>query len=108
MRAVRYYGCLQRSVLTLALFAVFALGPSPSAIAQPANPSQRQGTNYDPPPPVRRQPLPPPPVEPEADKPLVQLQKLDWTDRDTWVKMALLVGSVLLARRAFREMKDDY
>jgi len=77
-----------------------------SALAQPAAP---QGSNYDPPPPPTRKTAPiQPPVEPEPEQPFFQLDKIDWSDKSTYVKVALLVGSVILARRAFREMKGDY
>ncbi len=98
---------MKRFLLTLAVYAVLAVGCQSSASAQAANPDSRRGTNYDPPP----QPKPtrePPPPAPEADTPSISIQELDWTDKNTWLKMALLVGSILLARRAFRQMKDDY
>ncbi len=69
--------------------------------------SSGQGTNYEPPSTVEPQALvkeqPPPPEEPN---PYLQLPPVDWGARETWVKLALLVGSVLLARRAFTDMTD--
>ncbi len=64
-----------------------------------------QGSNYDPAP--RRAPqtvAPAPPVEPE--KPFELFNKLDWARKETWVKTALLLGSLLLALRAFRQLRD--
>ena len=97
---------MQRIFLTITLFAVFVTGRQPYASAQSGNPEERRGSNYDPPPPpLRVKPEPPPP---EAARPLFAIQELDWTDKATWLKLALLIGSIALARRAFRQMKDDY
>lgn len=79
----------------------------PSARAQSSVPDQRRGSNYDPPPVPKREYPPAPPEDPDAGKPLFALQELDWTDKETWLKMALLVGSIVLARRAFRQMKEQ-
>jgi len=49
---------------------------------------------------------PPLPVDPNADKPLIPLQDLDWSDKSTWIKFALFVGSIVLAKRAFRQMQE--
>jgi len=73
-----------------------------------AQPGETRPSNLEPPPPKRPQvqttnQTPPPPPEP-----LIQLPELNWSDKNTYLKLALLVGSVLLARRAFRQMTDDY
>lgn len=97
---------MQRFLFTLVVLAVLAVGCQVSASAQPAVPDSPRGTNYDPPPPPRPREAPPEPA-PIADTPTFSFQDLDWTDKNTWLKMALLVGSIVLARRAFRQMKDD-
>jgi hypothetical protein len=88
-----------------------ALGLSLLAVGQSDRLSDRpnQGTNYDPPPVPRPEakPTPPIPEEPEEpEKPLFDLPNIDWGARDTWVKLALLAGSIALARRAFNDMSD--
>jgi hypothetical protein len=85
--------------------AVLAAGYHPPASAQLANPESRRGTNYDPPPPPKPVEAPRPPA-PDAATPSISIPELDWTDKNTWLKLALLVGSVTLALRAFRQMKD--
>lgn len=67
-----------------------------------------RGTNYDPPPMPKpkaaeqaEQPAPPQPI-----KPFLEIPEVDWGTRETWVKLALLVGSLLMAVRAFRDMTD--
>jgi hypothetical protein len=97
---------LKLLVLTTALLVALALGFIPTAWAQTDTPGGQRGTNYDPPPPPQPKHDPPPTVDPEAGKPWFELQKLDWSDTATWVKFALFVGSIVLARRAFRQMKE--
>ncbi|MBN9657428.1 MAG: hypothetical protein J0H49_04580 [Acidobacteria bacterium] len=65
-----------------------------------------QGTNYDPPIVARpKDPAPPPPPPPE--EPIFSFKDIDFDKSDTWVKMALLMGSIILALRAFRQMKGE-
>ena len=68
---------------------------------------EHKGSNYDPPPKaaVKKEELPPPP--PPEEPPIFQLPSIDWGDKNTYLKIALLVGSILLARRAFRQMRGD-
>ena len=79
--------------------------PASAQDTQGPPPDATRGSNYDPP----RAPRPKPAdVAPAPEPgPLFALQELDWKDKFTWVKFALLVGSVLLALRAFRQMKVD-
>lgn len=91
-------------LLTFALVSALILGCQPRAYAQSTPPDEQRGSNYDPPPPVKLKTEPA--ARPEADKPFMAMQEVDWASRDTWVKLALLVGSIVLARRAFRQMKD--
>ncbi len=52
-------------------------------------------------------PTPPPvPVWPGSG-PSFQFTMPDWSDRKTWVKVALLMGAVVLVKMSFRKMKDD-
>ncbi|MBI4893118.1 MAG: hypothetical protein HY821_21015 [Acidobacteria bacterium] len=92
--------------LILAVTLVALMGPESRLSAQ--QPAQGQGTNYEPPssisPESHVETAPPPP--PEEPNPLLQLPPIDWGSQETWVKLALLVGSVLLARRAFTDMTD--
>lgn len=73
-----------------------------AAFAQTPNTPPR-GTNYDPPVAQRRDEQPAPPPKPE--EPVFEFQSIDFNKRETWVKMALLIGSVVLALRAFRQMR---
>jgi hypothetical protein len=59
------------------------------------------GSNYDPPP-VYEEPAPPPPPEPP---PAPFWQEINLSEPLTYVKLALLFGSILIARRAFRDMQ---
>ncbi len=87
--------------LLAAIWTSVARGPW-AAAAQ----GQGQGSNYDPP--LRSAPKPPPPpTQVQADRPLLEIQELDWADKSTWLKAALLVGSLLLVLRAFRQMKHN-
>lgn len=95
---------------------VFAEGLAAWAQSQPPPPSPppglrtdapHRGTNYDPP------PMPKPKEQgaieqpkPAAEKPFIEIPPIDFGARETWIKFTLLVGSVLLALRAFRDMKD--
>ena len=81
---------MTRYLLTIALWAFLAPGLQPHAARQ-GNP--RAGE-------------PPLPVEPNADKPLIAIPELDWSDKSTWIKFALFVGSIVLAKRAFRQMQE--
>lgn len=93
-------------VLTTALLVALALCLTPAACAQTGTPVGQRGTNYDPPPPPTPKRAPPPEVEPDAGLPQLELQKPDWSDKATWIKFALFIGSIVLARRAFRQMKE--
>jgi hypothetical protein len=95
---------LRQFLLILALLA----GPAaPFAPAQPPGPVDQphKGTNFDPPPVTTHAPEPPPPVPEEP--PIFEFEKINWDAKETWIKMALLVGSLVLARRAFRQMKGE-
>jgi len=48
----------------------------------------------------------PVPVWPGSEPP-TQFAMPDWSDRKTWVKVALLVGAAVLVKMSFRKMKDD-
>ena len=98
---------LKLFVLTTALLVALAICFTPTACAQTATPGGQRGTNYDPPPQPQPKYDPPPPADPEASKPQFAFQELDWSDKDTWIKFALFVGSIVLARRAFRQMKEE-
>jgi len=100
---------LRHFVLTTALLAALALGFPSEGAAQSGSPEDRRGSNYDPPPhPMPKAQPSAPAVDPDAGKPLIPIQELDWSNKETWFKATLLVGAVVLARRAFRQMKDDY
>jgi hypothetical protein len=97
---------LRQFLLTLALLggptAPFVLAQPPSPVDQP-----HKGTNFDPPPATTHAPEPPPPVPEAAEPPIFGFEKIDWEAKETWIKMALLIGSLVLARRAFRQMKGE-
>ena len=38
---------------------------------------------------------------------MIPIEDVDWSDKGTWVKLALLVGAVVLALRSFRQMKEE-
>lgn len=78
-----------------AAYPVHAQGPS----------SAPRGTNYDPPVVRPRKEVPPPP--PPPPEPLIPLNRIDFEKPETWVKTALLMGSIGLALRAFRQMKGE-
>lgn len=64
----------------------------------------QQGSNLDPPPPPMTYEEPAPaiaPAPPEAPF----WRQIDFSDPTNLIKVALLLGSILLARRAFREMQ---
>lgn len=95
------------SILALAIGLAAQETPPPPSSPPPGlrTDAPHRGTNYDPP------PMPKPKVEkvpaaPPPEQPLLQLPPVDWGTRETWVKLALLVGSILLAVRAFRDMTD--
>lgn len=46
------------------------------------------------------------PPPPPSEKPFFEIPEVNWGARETWVKLALLVGSFLMAVRAFRDMTD--
>ena len=100
--AFRYHGGLKHLLLAALLLAA----PVGLGAQQGAPPTS--GSNYDPPP--RPKPQPPPPAEPAKpaaeEKPYFSTD-LDWSDTRTYLKLALLVGSVLLALRAFRQMRGE-
>ncbi len=86
---------LQRVVLA----AVVACG-FPAGICAP------QGSNLDPPPVYEPQEAEaPPPKQAPPEQPF--WSRIDYTDPSNLVKIALLVGSVLIARRVFKEMRED-
>jgi hypothetical protein len=64
----------------------------------------QQGSNLDPPPPpvIYEEPEPETPAAP-PEAPF--WRRIDYSDPANLMKIALLLGSVLLARRAFREMQ---
>jgi hypothetical protein len=88
---------VQRFLLALAL--VLCALPSVRA----------QGSNYEPPPrgysAAPPPPLPEPPPAPPPEPPF--WRQINYADPANLVKIALLLGSVIIARRAFHEMKDD-
>lgn len=111
-RVLGYDGNLRKlffiSLLAFGLAAQEA--PPPPASPPPGlrTDAPHRGTNYDPPPlpdpkasEQAEQPAPPPP-----EKPLFEIPEVDWGARETWVKLALLAGSILMAFRAFRDMTD--
>ena len=65
-----------------------------------------RGTNYDPPPMPKPKATEQTEQPPAPVKPFFAIPEVDWGTRETWVKLALLVGSVLMAVRAFRDMTD--
>ncbi len=94
-----------KRVLLIAVLVLAVGGVSDLMRGQNPNPAPR-GTNYDPPIVARpKEPAPPPPPPPE--EPLFSLKDIDLDKSDTWVKMALLMGSIVLALRAFRQMRGD-
>ncbi|QOY86969.1 hypothetical protein [Paludibaculum fermentans] len=94
-----------KRVLLIAVLVLAGGGVSDLMRGQSPNPAPH-GTNYDPPIVARpKDPAPPPPPPPE--EPLFSLQDIDLDKSDTWVKMALLMGSIVLALRAFRQMRGD-
>lgn len=90
------------------LIALLATGLAAQEAATPPGPQgdgQHRGTNFDAP------PLPKPKGQTQSqneqrppEKSLFDIPDVDWGARETWVKLALLVGSVLLAVRAFNDM----
>lgn len=70
---------------------------------------EHKGSNYDPAPKAKaRREDPPPAPPPSQEAPAFQLPAIDWNDKTTYVKIALLVGSILLARRAFKQMRSGH
>ncbi|MCL4843127.1 MAG: hypothetical protein KJZ79_14865 [Bryobacteraceae bacterium] len=70
----------------------------------------QSGSNYDPPPRGYYDAPPPPPIPdpPPAPPPEPPFwRQIDYADPANLVKIALLLGSVIIARRAFHEMKDE-
>lgn len=80
---------LRTGVLGLAL-SVFAAG--------------QQGSNLDPPPPPVKYEEPEPEAPP-APPAAPFWRQVDFSDPANLIKLALLLGSIVLARRAFREMQ---
>ncbi|MCL4797071.1 MAG: hypothetical protein KJZ84_21065 [Bryobacteraceae bacterium] len=65
----------------------------------------QQGSNLDPPPVYEPQSVDAPPPEPAPpERPF--WSQIDYTDPSNLVKIALLVGSIVIARRIFKEMSD--
>ncbi|GEM_PF-5565265 len=100
---------LRKILLTLALAGGLSAWIS-CAFAQPSTdplggPQPGRGTNYDPPPPPKKPKPEPEPKPVEVEKPIFEFAHIDWEAKETWVKVALLVGSIILARRAFNQMK---
>jgi hypothetical protein len=46
------------------------------------------------------------PVWPISDPP-TELAMPDWSDRKTWLKLALLLGAAVLVKMSFRKMQED-
>jgi hypothetical protein len=98
------YDEVLRKFLAISLFACALFAQEGSE--RPPGPSRSaHGTNYDPP------PMPKPkdekiPYKTPEEKPVFEWPAIDWGARDTWIKVALLVGSVLMARRAFKDMTE--
>lgn len=67
-----------------------------------------KGTNFDPPPKTAKRKVDPPPRVAQPEPPLFDMEPIDWGAKETWVKLALLIGSLVLARRAFHQMRGDY
>lgn len=72
----------------------------------PAGICAQQGSNLDPPPVYEPQAAEAPPPKQAPPEPPFWSQ-IDYTDPSNLVKIALLVGSVLIARRVFKEMHED-
>ncbi|WP_321473230.1 hypothetical protein [uncultured Paludibaculum sp.] len=93
-----------KRVLLIAAVVLGLVGVAELGYGQGPNTPPR-GTNYDPPPVPQHKEQPPPPPPPE--EPIFSLSDIDMNKSQTWVKMALLLGSVGLALRAFRQMKGN-
>lgn len=102
-RHLRYDEVL-RALLAILLFACVLAAQENDP--RPPGPSRSQhGTNYDPPP-MPKAKVEKVEVRPPVEKPIFEWPEVDWGARHTWVKLALLVGSILMARRAFKDMTD--
>jgi hypothetical protein len=75
--------------------------------ALPAHAPAQTGSNYDPPPVSYTEPDlgPEPPPPPPPDPPF--WRQVDYSDPANLVKIALLLGSIVIARRIFREMTGE-
>ncbi|MGJ5820546.1 hypothetical protein [Paludibaculum fermentans] len=93
-----------KRVLLIAVLVLAGGGVSDLMLGQSPSPAP-QGTNYDPP--IVARPKEPAPPPPPPEEPVFGFQEIDLDKSDTWVKMALLMGSIVLALRAFRQMKGD-
>lgn len=63
----------------------------------------QEGSNLDPPPPPVKYEEPEPEAPPPPEPPF--WRRIDYSDPANLIKIALLLGSIVLALRAFREME---
>ncbi|MBI5281167.1 MAG: hypothetical protein HY858_05740 [Candidatus Solibacter usitatus] len=98
---------MRRLILSLTLFGRLISAQAPANGPGFADPPHK-GTNFDPPPKSAKRVEDPPPPAAEPERPFFELETIDWGAKETWVKLALLLGSLVLARRAFLQMKGDY